>query len=335
MNIHDNIMIPIFITDAEGWIVYKNRAAKRCIPSPRTMGNINNYINARMKEFRIVKEDARIEFIRNSESIFNRALVIKPDAEKEVWCFLPELQLAEPEDAERFINGKMIGCIKKCISDMSQKSDRREESVFTRHQRVYTALVDNMKQLDTQAKIMRFGVGDILSSLKKKTEEMAASHKLRISFNAGVSDPLNVYKIDFKSFATVYIQLLQLVLRLSDSVGCEVSVYQTGSKLNLMIDSSIYPDPDKLSLIDLKALARLFPDQAQNLMFLDAAIRIYDYEWNAELKDGRLVFLVSVTLDKAVEDMFCQDPAKFIIVGRFNRLEKRIYEYMESIFMQM
>ncbi len=335
VNTHDNMAIPIFITDTEGRIVYKNRAAKRCIPSPRTMGNINNYLNTRMSPFRIVKKDARIEFIKNSHSIFNRALVIYADGDREIWCFLPELQLAEPEDAERFVSGKITECIRSCIATLSETEDRSEETVFIRYQRVYSELLSVMKQLDAEAKVMRFGVADIVSSLKKKTEELASLHNLRISFDAGITDPLNNYKIDFKSFASVYIQLLQLTLRLSTTPKCRVSVYQTGAKLNLMIDSDISPDPDTVSIITLEALGRLFPNQTQNILFLDAAIKLYGFEWEAALKDGKMVFLVSVSLEKTAEPMFCQEPSKLITRERFRRTEKRIYEYIEAMFMQI
>ncbi len=335
MNNRDNMTIPILITDTQGQIIHKNRAAKRCIPSPRTMGNINNYLNTRMSPFRIVKEDARIEFIKNSHSIFNRALVITEADNREIWCFLPELQLAEPENTDRYLSGKLTECLRSCVAATSETNDRREESVFIRYQRVYTELVSTMMQLDTEATILRFSIKDVLSSLKKRTEVLASTHNMRISFDAGLTDPFSVYKIDFKSFASVYIQLLQLSLRLSDPPKCEVSVYQTGEKLNLMIDSDIAPDPDKLSVTDLDALARLYPEQAQNIFFLNAAIKFHGYEWNAALKDGRLVFLVSVSLKKEAEATFHQDPPKIITEERFRRMEKRICEYMDSIFMQI
>lgn len=335
MNTHDNITIPILITDGNGVIIYKNRAARRCIPSPRLKANINNYIAVKMKRFRVQKGNVRIDFIRNSETVFNRALVFTYNG-GEAWCFAPELIISEPEELHRFverIDGKVLPDI---LADIAQESDSKDKILFGRYQRVYTEFISMMKRLNTESRIYRFPASDVITSLKEQTRELATRCGLRISFDIGITELWDPYYLEFERFASVYVQLLTLALKLTDISGCALTAYPSKDKFVLTVTSALPKSTDFLPpVISTEVLCRLYPSECANILLLDAQARLGGYSLDTYILDGRLALGISVPMeDKNVATMH-QNLPKLIIRSRFERLEKRLGEYMEAMFIQI
>ncbi len=335
MKTHDNLMIPILITDKDGIIIYKNRAAKRCIPSPRGKGNINKYLASGMSKYRIQKDALRIEFIRNSETAFNRALVFPFCDEEEMWCFIPELLISEPEELYRFVDRIDAKLLASLFNDISEEGSSNDKTLFVRYQRVYTELLSTMKSLNTESKAMCFSASDVLTSLKKRTAELASLYGLRMSFDIGIVALWDLYRLEFEAFASVYIQLLTLALRLTDTTGCAVTAFPSKGNLVLTVTSTLPKSAGFLPpVITDEVLCRLYPQQTSNILLLEMAAKLHGYDLNTSITDGRLALSLSVPLEKQVTVLH-QEPARIIVQNKFDRLEKRFYEYMEAMFLQL
>ncbi|MBQ4602919.1 MAG: hypothetical protein IJB24_08665 [Clostridia bacterium] len=335
MNIHDNVMIPILITDRDGIIIYKNRAAKRCVPSPRLKANINNYIAARMKKFRVHKGDARIEFIRNSETVFNRALVF-PYGKDELWCFIPELIISEPEELHRFVERIDSDSLSSLFTDISEDTDNKDKVMFGRYQRVYTDLISTMTKLNSESKIYHFPASDIITLLKKQTGELAFRHGLRMSFDIGITDLWEPYHLEFETFASVYIQLITLAFRLTDTSGCAVTAYPSKDKFVLTVTSALPRSVEYLPpVLTADVLCRMYPKETANILLLDAEARLNGYSLDTFMLDGRLALSISVPMENRNAVTLHQNLPRIITQSRFDRLEKRLYEYMEAMFLQI
>ncbi len=328
-------MIPILITDGEGIIIYKNRAAKRCIPSPRLKANINNYTAARMKKFRVQKGELKIDFIRNSETVFNRALVMPYGNNEEMWCFMPELLISEPEDLYSFIERIDAEVLSTLFRGIPEETDRKNKSLFVRYQRVYTELLSSMKHLNTESRACHFSASEVLSSLKKRTSELAFLYGLRMSFDIGIVDLWDQYVLKFETFASAYIQLLTLSFRLTDTTGCAVTVFPSKGTLLLTVTSALPKTAATIPcIINEQLLYRLYPEQTANILLLDATAKLYGYTLNISVVDDRLALTISVPLENRAA-LLHQETARIILQNRFERLEKRFYEYMEAMFMQL
>ncbi|MBR6513919.1 MAG: hypothetical protein IKT46_03700 [Clostridia bacterium] len=335
MIVYDNMIIPVFTTDKEGVILYKNKAAVRCIPSPRTKGNINNYLNNRLKDYRISKDKVKLEFIRNSESIFNRALVYC-QVHQDIWCFLPELQLSEPEDMSELFCGVMIKTADACMELLDRGVSQRPDFAFLRYQRIYTELLTAMKRVNVQNNSMHFNTLDVLDSIKKRTEELCGKYSLRIGLDITFTDPEGVYRINFKSFASVYLHILRFVLKSSSKQVCNVEISRGGEELIFEVSSELDNITEKLPhIIGLETLCRLFPDEAANILFLQTCFDLYGYAYSIDIKENRLSLKVCIPLDKQKPTALHQSLSASIIASRFLRAEKRISEYMDSVFIQI
>ncbi|MBQ4562623.1 MAG: hypothetical protein IJA55_09890 [Clostridia bacterium] len=336
MNTFNNMMIPILITDKDGIIIYKNRAAKRSIPTPRCKGNINNYLNAWMKDYRINKGDLRIEFVRNSKSAFNRALVYSFEDDRESWFFMPELLISEPEEICKYLDRINPEFIKTLLSNVSERNDTAENALFIRYQRVYSELVTVIKQVNAESNHLRFCVSDILTSLKKKTDELTSKYGLRMSFDAGIYDLWQPYKLDFEAFATIYIQLLSLSLRITDTTGCAISVFPSGRKLVFSVTSAMPKMKDQISpFITTETLCRLYPKQAMNILLLEETAKSHGFILDVNITDDRLALRVHVPFDSGASESLHEDPPKIVISNNFERLETRIAQILEAILLQI
>lgn len=336
MKTHDNVTIPILITDSDGIIIYKNRAAKRCIPSPRLKANINNYIAAKMKKFRVQKGNLRIEFIRNSETVFNRALVFDSADGGKIWCFFPELIISEPEVLYRFLERTDSDLLRSFFDDIDEKSGQKDKMLFTRYQRVYTELISAMTKLNTENRIYRFPASVIITSLKRQTGELAARYGLRISFDIGITELWKPYHLEFESFAAVYIQLLTLALRLTDISGCALTAYPSKDKFILTVTAALPETADRLPpVITTEALCNLYPAETANILLLDTQARLGGYMLDTYILDGRLALGISVPMEDRSMTILHQTMPKLVTKSRFDRLEKRLGEYMEAMFIQL
>ncbi len=337
MNTYDNILIPILITDKDGIIIHKNRAAKRCVPSPRLKANINNYIAARMRKYRVQKGNVRVDFIRNSETVFNRALIFPyADNNEEMWCFVPELLIAEPEELYKFIERFDSSHLNKFFTDISEDTDNKDKILFVRYQRMYTELLSTMTKLNAEGKTYHFPASDIIASLKKQTGELASRHGLRMSFDIGITELWEPYHLEFETFASVYIHLLTLAFRLTDTSGCAVTAFPSKDKFVLTVTSAL-PKSDIFipPVITPDILCRLYPEQMANILLLDSEAKLNGYSLDATVLDGRLALSISVPMENRNAVMLHQNLPKLIIQSRFERLEKRFYEYMETMFLQI
>ncbi len=328
-------MIPVFITDNDGIIIYKNRAARKCIPSPRNKANINNYLAARMSKYRVQKGSLRIEFIRNSETAFNRALVFPISDTEEMWCFIPELLISEPEDLYRFADSIDPNTLSSLFFEISEETEVKDRFLFSRYQRVYTDILSALKKLNTENRIYHFSASDVLASLKKKTAELASAYGLRMTFDIGMVQLLEPYRLKFETFASLYIQLLTLALRLTDTTGCALTAFPSKEHLILTVTSALPRETDFLPpVITAQTLCRVYPEQASNILLLEASAKLHGYNLNFSVIDKRLAMSLSVPMEIRTA-MLHQEPAKIIVQNRFERLEKRFYEYMEAMFIQL
>lgn len=336
MKTHDNLTIPILITDSDGIIIHKNRAAKRCIPSPRLKANINNYTAAKMKKFRVQKGNLRIEFIRNSETVFNRALVFGSADDGEIWCFFPELIISEPEELYRFLDRTDSELLRALFDGIDEKSGQKDKMLFTRYQRVYTELISAMTKLNNESRIYSFPASDVITSLKRKTVELASRHGLRISFDIGITELWEPYHLEFESFAAVYVQLLTLALRLTDISGCAVTASPIKDKFILTVSSALPANAERLPpVMTAEALCRIYPAETANILLLDAQVRLNGYALDAYIPNGRLALGISVPMEDRSMTTLHQTMPKLITQSRFERLEKRLGEYMEAMFIQV
>ena len=336
MKTHDNINIPVLMTDADGIIIYKNRAAKRCIPSPRLKSNINNYIAVKMKKFRVQKGNLRIDFIRNSETVFNRALVFDRADGREIWCFFPELIISEPEELYSFLDRIDSDVLISLFGDTAEENVKNDKLLFTRYQRVYTDLILSMTKLNNESRICRFPASEIVTSLKNRTTELAFRYGLRMSFDIGITEFWEPYHLEFESFASVYIQLITLAFKLTDTSGCALTAYPLKDKFILTVTSALPKSTDRLpSVITTEALCRLYPAESANILLLDAQARLRGYTLDTYILDGRLALGISVPMEDRSMTTLRQNPPKFITQSRFKRLEKRMGEYMEAMFIQI
>ncbi len=335
MNSYDSIIVPVLLTDGDGIIIYKNRAAKRCIPSPRLKANIRNYLNNRMKRFRVIHGSMRLEFIRNSESVFNRALVLGHPDGTELWCFVPELAIYEPEELERFIDRLDPVEVGSVLDNLDSCDEVQDRFLFNRYQRVYTDMLCAMKELSLEGKRIPFSACDVLESLKGKTAELALRYGLRMSVDMGSYEMYKNRYLELESFASVYIQLLSLCIRLTDTTGCAVTVASSSHGLNLTVTSALPEGGCATGSLSADILCNIYPKQASNIQLLMASVNSYGYTLNAYPLDGRLAITVSVPTDESDAVTLRQSVPAIIMQSRFGRLEKRFYEYMESIFMQI
>ena len=332
---YDNMIIPIMVTDKDGRILLKNRAAKRCIPSPRTGANINNFINNRMNAFRISRDEFQVEFIRNSKSIFNRALVYSKD-HRHIWCFLPELQLSEPEEIKNMICGIMLNSVRNCVAYMSEEDRDSGDFTFARYQRIYTELLSAMKRVMIQRKALRFAATDVIEALRSRSEQLCLLCSFGLQFENLFTDPEGIYTLDFTVFGSVYSQLVRLALKCSTDTGCEITVTRNKNALVLSISIGIKPFGKPLPYsVKTDELAKYFPDEAANILLLHIATELNGYDCNATADDNRLTFELSLPLTPHIPDKLHEKLPAEIRTARFTRTQKRILEYMDSVFMQI
>lgn len=336
MSTHDNIMIPILITDKNGIIICKNRAAKRCIPSPRLKGNINNYLNPRMKAYRIHNGNIRLEFIKNSKSAFNRALVFSDEDEYEGWLFFPELLIYEPEEIGKFIDKINVKLIRKLLEDLQCLNNTSDHMLFVRYQRVYTELLSVIREIVSENSILHFGALDILCSLKEKTDKLASLYGLRMTFDIGLTDPWQPYQLKFEMFGSAYIQLLSLALRITDTTGCSVSAFLLNSELILTVTSSLSDSlTDQVPFVTKDTLYQIYPEQTSNILLLEETVKAYGFGLDISVRDGRLAFDLCVPLKNIAQIPLYEEPPRIVVMNRFDRLEKRFCEYLEAMLLQI
>ena len=335
MKFYDNLMIPVITATRDGMITYKNRAAKRCIPSPRMKANIFHHINKDNDKVRRDLGNVRVEHIKNDRSIFNRALVVcDTEIGDEIWFFSPELQLFEPEDINDHHITAMAEWLRENVAIIIGNDNTPTESRFKRYQRAGEELLYAMKYLDIERISKYIRLADIISSLKEKTEELAGNLNLRISFSVGILfDPHGACTVRFRPFASVYAQLLNLIVRISKQPVCSVEAIQIQDKLDMIFTSNIPTSPFMTAEgSDLCALQKAFPNEAVNILFLEQNFKFMNYKLYYTLTaDGLLTLHLYVPInDKRGYPVREKKPA-MVVQRIFQRAEKRVHEYLEAM----
>ncbi len=332
MKYYDNFMVPVITVTVDGIITYKNRAAKRCIPSPRTKANILNYINKRNLKFRRDLGSVRIEHIKNDKSIFNRAMVVCPKGENtEVWFFSPDLQLFEPEDIRDKYLLSMADCIESTLEHFTEKESNDTKSLFNRYQRIGEELLIAMKNLNIKDVTTPLKLNNVISSIKTKTEDITKKLNMRICVTEGICDPSCKLELRFRPFASVYAELLHLIIRISVSREITVNITQSKDRMLVTFESDIIAGhPIHSSRDTLEDLASLFPDELINMMFLEQEIKLRGYKLQYTA-GNHLTLQLSVPLDDRCDLTLGHSRAELVVQKDFTRAKKRALEFLESI----
>ncbi len=259
----ENLNTPIIICSKQGKILYKNRIARRMLPHPKAGGNIHKYVYAKNDE----NKHILICSVINHDSFIRNAAVVEDEQGNEIWFFYLPFQIADPEDFMEDMS------VKTAESAVALRDFVTELSAFGREDALpadrcarlcdylYTALgeIHHTRQFDN------FGLYDIVQAIKETAEELIPKFWFRVTLNTDFIDPAEVYSTSFRNFASVFVQILMIMLRMS--MGAEVKINMTQAYSDVHIEylakakregiGKCVPDSEKLNLEYLKMI---FPD---------------------------------------------------------------------------
>lgn len=331
----DSALIPVIFTDKNGCITYKNQAAKRCIPSPRTGGNMNKYIKTTYISGTKI-ENIGIQFIENEKSIFKSAFILKQE-KIDIWIFPAEFQLSEPEDISE-ISKNSLNNLADGMSNLI--FDCRTDSVDLpspmRYQRMEEELLKALKQINPDKNASPFRISDILDSLSEMTQKLSASLNFRVRFNFNIRDSKMGYRIKFAPFAMIYTYILIFMLSRSKNCECCIDAFRIGDVVKFTFRTVI----DKTDTVssdnnDFSYLASLFPKDQINLMLINQTAALSGFKINWSLSaSSELALNVTVSLNNTSGSFLFQPLPAAVVSREFRRKNKLVLEYLESAFMQ-
>ena len=334
MNVFDSVIVPVMITDKDGNIQYKNDAAGYCIPSPRTGGNLRKCIkNILVSD--ISPDGARILSVENKRSIFRRAVILPRD-KTDIWLFFAELQLSEPEEIV-LISKAFLRAFTESVASIFDGLENADESMSQRrYYRMEEELLKALRTINFEKNTRPFSVTDILSSLSEATSKLSNALNFRVRFDFDIRDSQMGYRIKFAPFAMVYTYILIFLLHESVNCECYVNAVREKDVIRFTFGTTVNTQADiTAGSRDFTQLSSLFSRDRFNLMLIAQRAALHNFKPLWFLTDkGELTLSLTVPLNNT-KGMFLFQPIAATVVQReFDRKNKRVLEFLESVFMQ-
>ncbi len=332
----DNLLIPIIICEKDGSITYKNKAAMRCIKSPRCGANIYKFVKEDFPAPKNNSELVKIKALINYDSTFRRAMVLKTDdpSEREIWVFASELQLYEPEDICDVALAGMERSARHALNFIHDLPPADADKNFNRYQRLGEELLKSMKHMRFELSEDSFPLKAVMDCLMEITNDLLKKLNFRVNFNVPLATSECFYHLHFKAFFAVYAQLLQLLLKISDSPDATINATQISNALSL--DISCHADLPKDILPfgkTLEPLAYAFPAEYLNIIMLEQTLKMHNYSVIYTVDESsqnnlQVELTVPLATDLKVHDMIPEIMDNI----RKNRAKSILMRYMKSVF---
>lgn len=288
----DNSSTPILFCSEEGTVLAKNLIAKKHIKSPRCKYNIYKYIeNPGITDY-ISLVEQKIVIIKNSESHYNKALIVETeimDTKCTLWIFLSYIQFFDYsfiiESIEKYPR-HLIWDSDYIIKRLSENSDNYI-SLYTRFDRVANNLYNIMVNILNTISFSGNEINTINQILKKYISSIFSKFGCRFNFFVNdVAGDKTLYCPDFCYFASSYIQILLFALK--SSAKCEAGLCFTITETELFAELSFTrSDPEFIVDFsgDFELLACTYPNEFFNILMFNFLAKKFNWEASYSVLD--------------------------------------------------
>ena len=335
----DSVNTPILVTDNDGKVIYKNHCAKKCIKSPRLNASINKHINKKACVLSTPSGTVKISTIVNNNSAHKRAFVCRIIQNKNIyyiWIFASSLQIPETEDFDQLHLQKLEGFLKDAFDSLQALDFYANKSSIERYSKISSPFFEAMQYLKySDNNNEKFKTYRILNSLKEKTLELAKLYNVRIDIDTESVDNTNFYHLPFKSFSSLYIQVLLILLKISSYAPVRIKCSQQAEVFTFELEAAIKPMKSIQNCgFMLFEIASVFPDEYFNIIFIEqfAILKGYKTKYQLTKRDQKLYLTLSFTTSLEETSLVVQDDNIVAANMYFAQLEQTIFAYMDALF---
>lgn len=290
LNLFDCFNTPILVTDGKKNVCFKNRAAKKNIPSPRLNSNIEKYINNNSVVFEN-NRSIRIETIKKSH-FYRRAIVISDD-EYDIWIFCTGLQYYMPDEnffADKVDIGRLVGILENSVCEETG------DNGIVRYGRLCEYLGKIVSAMDIGENSEPYNIVRLTKIIRDFTESALSKHNRRFAFENFVSPASDTMSVDLLGFVNLYINMLSIILRLAAPREISVKIFTRDKRVCVEFIGFARIPVKNTECRGIPKIYELYPAELLNCSFIGKFAELHGADIDFSIIDKRIILKFEMSM---------------------------------------